>query len=1599
MTSEGSGMEISEFVAELRSHGVELYEEGARLRYRAPKGVLTPERLERLRDAKDEVLAYLGEQQHGAALVPDPGGRHEVFPLTDVQSAYLLGRTDAFAYGGVACHGYLELALPREWDTARIETAWNALIARHDMLRCVVLPEGHQRVLPEVPHYRVRHEDVRDSGPGAEAALLRDLRERMSHQVRPTDRWPLFEVRTTRTDETLLLHLAVDLLICDYGSIRMLLGQLRELCAGTGPLDAGEAPGVTFRDYVLALRRARESGGHARDRAYWWDRIDTLPPAPDLPVRSTAENAPPRFTRHGMRLTAEQKAALSRHAAEAGATSSGALLQAFAETVGRWSRSPRFTLGLTLGGRVPFHPEVADLVGDFSSVSLLEVDLAEGAGLGERAAHTQARLWRDLDHRMCSGVEVMREIARRRGRSEALMPVTFTSTVAENGGAAGAESGLMPGARLTYGITQTPQVWVDCQILEDEGELLAHWDVRDGVFPDGVAEDMFASFADLVRRMCGAHAWAEGTDSPTTAAEAGAGTGAGAGAEETAESGARLPSHQLARLRRSNDTAARLPSGLLHAEVVAQAARTPHRPAVIAPDRTLDYAELLGRARTVAARLTEDGCTPGERVAVVTEKGWKQIVAVLGILLAGGTYLPVDTTQPPLRRNAVLSDASVRHVLTRSWPAPELELPPGVRGLAVGALEPADGPADAVAAAEAPGTDPGDAAYVIYTSGSTGAPKGVVISHEAARNTVEDIGSRFRVGPEDRVLGLAQLGFDLSVYDVFGLLSKGGALVLPDAGRRADPAHWAALMAEHRVTVWNSVPAQLQMLEEHLRAVPESAAALRPLRLAMLSGDWIPVSLPDAFRRHVPDVELISLGGATEASIWSIFHPIGTVDPALPSIPYGHPLANQTFHVVDALMRDCPEHVVGELCIGGAGLALGYLGDPERTAERFVHHPRTGERLYRTGDLGRRTADGTIEFLGRADRQVKLSGHRVEPAEVEAALLSHPSVDAAAVVVHGGRTDGGAETGRGGELVAFAEPGRGPADGLPPDLTERAARGAEAAVHGTDRDLVPEMAECLDTSALQAMTQLLAGTGLFDDADAAAGTERIASALGATPGHTALLRRWLTALARHGRLTTDPDTGLHRALVPVTPEERAKVVDRIDALEPRVRWGAELIRFHRTCEEHLGALLRGELDVRELLFPEGGLDTAYAAYRDSLISRYNNAAAAEAIRCVAAGLKDRGPLRVLEVGAGTGSTTSAVVPALEGVDADYLFTDVSHFFLGPARERFAALPWMRFGLFDLNKEHRAQGLVPNSFDVVLMANVLHDAVRVDEALARVRELLAPGGWLVVIEATREAPSVMASMEFNEGLRGFEDARAASGDTFFGRAEWLRLLREAGAEPALCLPERDDPLSGAGQHVFAARLKAERTYVTPGELHGHLAARLPSYMVPGELQIVDRLPLTANGKADRGQLDRWSEAWVRGRGERLPDAPESGTERLLATLWAQVLPEGPIGRDDSFFDLGGDSLLATRLVGLIRDRVPEAGGLGWDDVLRAVMNRPTVGQLAAHLDALGTRARDAAEERGPAGQDGSGADGDGTDGDGRGGARTDGSAAREAVHGA
>ena len=889
----------------------------------------------------------------------DPERAHEPFPLTDLQQAYVVGRSRGFDLAS-PLHLYFEFDFDH-FDLDRAGTALRTLIARHPMLRAVVCDDGLQRVLSRVPEYQIDLIDLRNHSVEKAAAILAAERERLSHQCFDLTAWPWFEVRAVRLDECQFrLLISYDAVMLDAWSTYLLAREFATLFSEPGA--TLPALDVTFRDCVLAEIASRESESYLRAKQYWTGRLAKIPPSPALPLaKSPGAISQPRTVRLGVKLDRERWEQFRQHASQNGITPGMALIGAYAEIVAHWSQDQRFTLSLPIFNRPPLHSSINSVAGYFTSLSLLAVDLTRKSSFANHVRVLQQQLLNDLDHSAYNGIQVTRDLARVRGANgHASAPIVTTNIMLEEG-----FQFTLPG-RVVFGLSQTPQVLLDQIVTTCDGALVVVWDALAELFPGNMLEEMFEAFSDLISRLANEEALWSAKGSPV-----------------------RLPS-----IRTAHDTCA--PSDeMLHTLFLKQLPVRHDEPAVITPSRTLGYGELHRRATFIAQHLRESGVKPNSLVAIVMEKGWEQIVAALGILYSGAAYLPIEAGLPAERLQHLLRHGEVKIALTQSRHAGRIAWPEDVEHVCVDETGELDGDFDA------PIQAPEDLAYVIFTSGSTGLPKGVMTDHRGAVNTILDINRRYRVTAGDRVFALSSLGFDLSVYDVFGLLAAGGTIVMPAADDAFDSAHWSEMIVRHGVTIWNSVPALMSLFVDYAASHPEMAG--NQLRLALLSGDWIPLPLPGQIHALAPEAEVISLGGATEASIWSILYPIQKIDPSWKSIPYGQAMVNQSFCVLDKALDPRPAWVPGELYIGGIGLAKGYWRNREKTEASFITHPCTGERMYRTGDLGRWLPDGNIEFLGREDFQVKIQGLRIELEEIETALLQHPGLSAAVVTARGER--------------------------------------------------------------------------------------------------------------------------------------------------------------------------------------------------------------------------------------------------------------------------------------------------------------------------------------------------------------------------------------------------------------------------------------------------------------------------------------------------------------------------------------------------------------------------------------------------------------------
>ncbi|MET8114783.1 amino acid adenylation domain-containing protein [Streptomyces prasinus] len=885
-------------------------------------------------------------------IVPVP--RTGTAPMSFAQSRlWFLARLDGVSE---AYRIPLRLRLEGELDEDALGRALDTIVARHEVLRTTFAQDEDGRPV------QVIAEDGRftwldGDDPDAPFDLARG----------PLIRGHLAEVGQRAWTLSIVMHHIVS----DGWSIGVLVSELNALYEAFRdgrPDPLPELP-VQYADYAL-WQKERMSGEELERQAEFWRR--TLEGAPERSELPTDRPRPAHQDFAGAAvervLDSELTSRLKELAARHDTTLYTAVLAGWAALLTRLGEYPEIVIGTPAANRG--QRETEGLIGFFANMLPLRFDASDDPSVSEWLARVKAVVLAAQDHQDLPFEQLVEVVQPARSLAHnAVFQIAFAWHA--DTGARLALPGLTA-EPLAGPEHSTARFDLTLSVTEgDDGCLHTAAEYATALFDRATVERFLGHWTTLLTAMTEA-------------------TG-------TTPMG-RLP--VLTEAERDlivhgwNDTAADLSVACLHELFAAQAARTPEAVAVVA-DEELTYAALDARANGVAHRLHALGVRPGDRIAVALERGADMVAAVLGVLKSGGAYVPLDPDHPAERLRAVIDSCDPVAVIARTAGAfPASDESPGpawAPGRPLVHVTPS-GPATAPYVT---GLSPADLAYIVYTSGSTGTPKGVMTSHEAACNTLLDINTRHRVGPEDAVLAVSSLSFDLSVYDVFGVLAAGGRVVVPPPGRAPDPAGWHALVAEHRVTLWDSVPALAQLFVD---SAPEGVS-FPSVRLVMMSGDWIPVDLPERIHARCPGADIHSYGGATEAAIWSVSHPI---DPAVRhqgSVPYGGPLANQSVYVLDSHGRPCPLGVAGDLYIGGAGVALGYHGLPELTADRFPADPfRPGGRMYATGDRVRWKNPGVLEFLGRSDFQVKIRGFRIELGDIESRLLAHSGVREAVVL-------------------------------------------------------------------------------------------------------------------------------------------------------------------------------------------------------------------------------------------------------------------------------------------------------------------------------------------------------------------------------------------------------------------------------------------------------------------------------------------------------------------------------------------------------------------------------------------------------------------------
>ncbi len=948
-------MTVPELVAHLRRLDVRLHADGDRLRLSAPKGVLSDELREQLSARKAEILAWLGDH---AGADSDASGR-EAMSFAQQRIWFM----DQLSPGGFAYNITAGLRIEGPLDVAALERVLGEVIRRHEPLRTIFVAVDGQPV-PVVQPAGVFRLPIIDLESEPAARRESERRRRMIEEGRrPFDlgRGPLFRAvlyRLATTEHA--LQLTLHHIVADGWSLGVLADELTGLYSAYA-IGTAEPPPPSIR-YADIVRRQRErlrGPAYEAQAAYWRERFTPPPPVLELPGDRPR---PPVQTFDGAAETLEIPTALvealTAFGRAQGVTLFMVMLAALDVLLHRYTGVDDIAVGTPFANRTDVTTE--RVIGLFANTLVLRTDLSGDPTVREvlrRVRDTTLGAFQSQDFPFERLVEMVQPV-----RDMSHSPIFQVMFLFQN---IPFEPVELAGLTLSHLQIRTGSAKTDL--------ALEVWETKSGLHVDlEYNTDLFD--AETIRRLGGhfnrllAEFMAD-PDRPVSMLPL-------------------LSEDEWARVGTTwNATDVAIPESMAPALFESAAARTPEAIAACFEEQNLTYRELNDRANRLARRLTGMGVGRETLVGVLVERSLDMLVAVLAVMKAGGAYVPLDPAYPRDRLEFMLTDGRIGTLITQSAATGRLALGADVRTVCV------DRDAAPVAGeSPANGADdpaPDDLAYVIYTSGSTGRPKGVQIPHRALANVLAGFRAIVEPDAHDVLVAVTTLSFDIAALELLLPLVSGGRVVIASREVAADPAKLMRLFSEAGATIVQATPATWRMLIE---AGWQSAPGLRVL----CGGEALPADL--AVRLLATGAVVWNVYGPTETTIWSTAH---RVEDALGPIPIGRPIANTKVYVLDRHREPVPIGVPGELYIGGAGVARGYLARPELTAERFVPDRFAADpaaRLYRTGDVVRYRADGAIEFLGRIDHQVKVRGFRIEPGEIESVLARHPAVAQAVVV-------------------------------------------------------------------------------------------------------------------------------------------------------------------------------------------------------------------------------------------------------------------------------------------------------------------------------------------------------------------------------------------------------------------------------------------------------------------------------------------------------------------------------------------------------------------------------------------------------------------------
>lgn len=1370
------------------------------------------------------------------------------FPLTDIQHSYWVGRDDDQPLGGVGCHAYLEID-GQNVEVDILNKSWNFLQQYHPMLRAKFTVDGMQKIMDRPYSTQIGVYDLRHKSKLEIKKQLQELRETISHRKLRIEEGQVAGISIALLpDNNSKLFFDIDLLICDVLSLSILIEDLAKIYNG----DCLETSSkYTFKEYIED--RNTDTVVFEEDKVYWRNKIKTLSKeSPNLPIKKKPEFIKkPIFKRRKKVVEKSVWERVKGIASKYKMTPSMVLLTCYTLIIERWCNQDKFLINMPLFNRDTENKNLENMVADFTNLLLIDYERKEDETFLETLRRIYKVFLENISHSSYSGVKVQRDIYKEIGSNNFIAPIVFACNLDYS--LETALSQRMFG-KISYMISQTPQVWLDFQSYIIDESLVLCWDAIEELYPENLLDDMFNSLVKMIYDLSDKDNWNIVYD-------------------VLAENQKKEREKELREL-----LPLKYPNKTLYSDFINNVKKYPDRIALIdgITEEHISYKDLYDKALKIASILVKNGICKGDYIGVTLPRGCKQIYAILGILFSGGVYIPIGINQPNDRRDNIYDQMGIKYVVSDLETIENYNL--SNKNISLIDL---DNNEHTEHILNKPiKITPQNSSYVIMTSGSTGIPKGVEIGHENAVNTILDINDKYNINNLDTVLMVSAIDFDLSVYDIFGLLTAGGKIIILDEQNYKNPDLWIKLIEKYKVTLWNSVPILFDMLV----TMAEGKNVKIPLRVVMLSGDWIDMDLPSRFYSRSIGATVVAMGGATEASIWSNYL---NVPKEIPnewiSIPYGKPLKNQIYRVIDGFGRICPNYVKGELWIGGVGLAKCYRGDHKLTNEKFV---KDKIRWYKTGYNGRIWQDATIEFLGRKDNQIKIKGYRIELGEIKSALKSIDFIDDAVVDVY---SDYNGER----HIVAYLEIDNGEIVEerglLIKDEEWEKYKLKELGCNNEDK--FKQILNYSNVICCKTMLSTLKEMNVLQEKVPYTFNEVIDKAE-IDSSQISTIKKWLNDLILYKFLELRNGSYVYNC-------DKDSILYSGNEIDVR-----NINLYIDKIKKYLSTLLRGKINPIEVYYSEGeglapndlaralpGLDELVEILLIQLKKIFTNTTK---------------KIKILEYGTRDFEITKKIIGSINNNNVEYVYSDSSLMYINKAKNLLSKYPFVKFKLINLESDSDELN-VDSEYDCIIMINSLHRMNNLQKAFNNIKNILDLRGIMLILELTIETCLQDITAQILSG-RDTTD----SDEGIHNSIQWNSIIRENGFNKINFYPEIS---SAYGRNIITVMNIDKKQKFDIDKLKLLLESKIPSYMIPQRYHILNKFPINKNGKLDMKVLGKLNT--LKSKKCVKSQSNISDIETKVRDIWEETFQIKGINIDDNYYTLGGDSLIATRMVGKIR----------------------------------------------------------------------------------